>query len=101
MGANIIFRSPFMAYDINNKEKSGAGSTALGGWEMSYVVWSRKCRKCNGQFFLDQDEDGYELVCIQCGFSERVVDDELIKLLSAIHPTPKKAISKAKTRVST
>jgi hypothetical protein len=89
-----------LSYYINNQRNKVAESTRWGGWEMSYIVWSRKCRKCKGQFFLDEDEDGYELVCIQCGHSERVVDDELVKLLSAIHPTHHKEISKAKTRVS-
>jgi DNA-directed RNA polymerase subunit M/transcription elongation factor TFIIS len=67
---------------------------------MSYIVWSRKCRKCKGQFFLEENEDGYELVCIQCGFSEKVVDEELATLLSAIHVPQKKDASKVKARVS-
>ncbi|HSW58862.1 MAG TPA: hypothetical protein VLH15_10690, partial [Dehalococcoidales bacterium] len=65
---------------------------------MSYIVWSRRCRKCKGQLFLDECEDGYELVCIQCGHSEIIVDSELVKLLSAIHSLPKKNTPGAKTQ---
>ncbi len=68
---------------------------------MSYIVWSRKCRKCKGQFFLEENEDGYELVCIQCGFSEKVVDTELVTLLNAIQTAPKKDGSRVKTHIST
>jgi hypothetical protein len=73
---------------------------AQGVKAMSYIVWSRKCRKCKGQFYLEENEDGHYLVCIQCGFSEKVVDEELVSLLSAIHPTQKQEVAKAKTRVS-
>jgi DNA-directed RNA polymerase subunit M/transcription elongation factor TFIIS len=51
---------------------------------MSYIVWSRKCKKCKGQFYLEENEDGTYLVCIQCGYSERIVDEELVALLSAV-----------------
>jgi Zn ribbon nucleic-acid-binding protein len=61
---------------------------------MSYIVWSRKCRKCKGQFYLEDNEDGHYLVCIQCGFSEKVVDKELVTLLGAIQTTRKKDLSK-------
>jgi hypothetical protein len=51
---------------------------------MSYIIWSRKCRKCKGQFYLEESEDGAYLVCIQCGYTEKVVDKELVALLSAV-----------------
>lgn len=57
---------------------------------MSYIVWSRRCRKCKGQFYLEESEDGAYLVCIQCGHSEKVVDEELVQLLSAIQPAKKR-----------
>ncbi len=57
---------------------------------MSYIVWSRKCRKCKGQLYLEENEDGANLVCIQCGHNERVVEQELVQLLSAIQPAKKK-----------
>ena len=66
---------------------------------MSYIVWSRKCRKCKGQFYLEENEDGQYLVCIQCGFSEKVVDEELVALLSAIHPNQKKDNTRIKAKV--
>jgi DNA-directed RNA polymerase subunit M/transcription elongation factor TFIIS len=61
---------------------------------MSYIIWSRKCRKCKGQFYLEDSEDGHYLVCIQCGHSEKVVDEELVTLLGAIHSTKKKDLSR-------
>jgi Fe2+ or Zn2+ uptake regulation protein len=56
---------------------------------MSYIVWSHRCRKCKGQFYLEENEDGAYLVCIQCGYTEKVVDSELVTLLSAVQPTHK------------
>jgi hypothetical protein len=44
---------------------------------MSYIVWSRKCGKCGGQFYLEENEDGQCLTCIQCGRSEGVINHEL------------------------
>jgi hypothetical protein len=44
---------------------------------MSFIVWSRKCGKCGGQFYLEENEDGKCLTCIQCGRSEDVVTREL------------------------
>ena len=61
---------------------------------MSYIVWTRKCRKCKGQFYMEENEDGHYLVCIQCGHSERVVDEELVALLGAINGTKKKALAR-------
>lgn len=57
---------------------------------MPYIVWSRRCKKCKGQFYLEQTEDGTYLVCIQCGHSEVIVDQDLITLLSAIQTSHKK-----------
>jgi hypothetical protein len=60
---------------------------------MSYIVWSRKCKKCKGQFYFEENEDGAYLVCIQCGYTERIVDQELIALLSSIQPPAKKQLT--------
>ncbi len=60
---------------------------------MSYIVWSRRCRKCKGQFYLEESEDGTFLVCIQCGYTEKIVDEELVTLLSAIEPNKKKELT--------
>ncbi len=43
---------------------------------MSYIVWSRKCKKCQGQFYMEEFEDGAYLTCIQCGYSEKIGDTE-------------------------
>lgn len=51
---------------------------------MSYIVWSRKCPKCKGQFYLEESEEGAYLVCIQCGCNEKIVDSELVSLLSSM-----------------
>jgi DNA-directed RNA polymerase subunit M/transcription elongation factor TFIIS len=61
---------------------------------MSYIVWSRKCRKCKGQFYLEENEDGHCLVCIQCGYTEPIADKELANLLNAIQNTHKKDLSR-------
>ncbi len=60
---------------------------------MSYIVWSRRCKKCKGQFYLEESEDGTYLVCIQCGHSERIVDQELISILSAIQSSKRKSVA--------
>jgi DNA-directed RNA polymerase subunit M/transcription elongation factor TFIIS len=61
---------------------------------MPYIVWSRKCRKCKGQFYLEETEDGSYLTCIQCGHSEKVADEELAALLNVIYPAKKKDLSR-------
>jgi hypothetical protein len=61
---------------------------------MSYIVWSRSCKKCKGQFYLEEVEDGHYITCIQCGYSEKIVDLELIALYKAIQPSKKKELSK-------
>ncbi len=63
---------------------------------MSYIVWSRKCRKCKGQFYLEENEDGAYLVCIQCGYTEKVADPDLATILSATQPTPDKKLTAVK-----
>jgi len=60
---------------------------------MSYIVWSRKCKKCKGQFYFEDGEDGALLVCIQCGYTEQIVDHELVALHSAILPSDKKQLT--------
>ena len=61
---------------------------------MSFIVWSRKCRKCKGQFYLEESEYGTYLVCIQCGYNELIKDEELAVLLSAIQPSAKHELTK-------
>jgi DNA-directed RNA polymerase subunit RPC12/RpoP len=61
---------------------------------MSFIVWSRKCRKCKGQFYLEESEDGTYLVCIQCGNNELIKDEELATLLSAIQPAKKHELTR-------
>jgi len=56
---------------------------------MSYIIWSRKCQKCKGQFYIEESEDGTYLVCIQCGHNELIKNEELATLLSAIQPSRK------------
>jgi hypothetical protein len=34
---------------------------------MTNAVELRGCRRCNGDLFLDRDEDGDFLYCLQCG----------------------------------
>jgi len=91
----------FLLYRIINKtdtEKPKVMSVKEGDKAMPYIIWSRKCRKCKGQFYLEESEDGNYLTCIQCGYSEKIVDPELIALLSAIQPTRKKGIAREATR---
>jgi hypothetical protein len=61
---------------------------------MSFIVWSRKCRKCKGQFYLEDTEDGTYLVCIQCGNNELIEGEELASLLSVIQPAKKHEFTK-------
>jgi hypothetical protein len=61
---------------------------------MPYIVWSRRCRKCKGQFYLEESEDGKYLTCIQCGHSEKIVDQELVTLISAIQPAVKREVTR-------
>jgi DNA-directed RNA polymerase subunit RPC12/RpoP len=55
---------------------------------MSYIVWSHRCRKCKGQFYLEENEDGKYLTCIQCGHSEVFVEPAPGQELSEDQPTP-------------
>ena len=43
---------------------------------MTKIVWSRRCSKCNGQLYLEENEDEVNLVCIQCSHSEPVIDEK-------------------------
>jgi DNA-directed RNA polymerase subunit RPC12/RpoP len=58
---------------------------------MPYIVWSHKCRKCKGQFYLEENEDGAYLVCIQCGHSEKI-KEQVTTLPSASRPNDKVAL---------
>jgi DNA-directed RNA polymerase subunit M/transcription elongation factor TFIIS len=58
---------------------------------MPYIVWSQRCKKCKGQFYLEEAEDGKYLTCIQCGHSERIVNQEVANFITAIQPNTKKA----------
>jgi hypothetical protein len=68
--------------------------------EMSYIIWSRKCKKCKGQFYLEDAEDGHYLTCIQCGYSEKIIDQELVALMKAIQPTKTQEIQKRSEKSS-
>jgi hypothetical protein len=92
MGAGIVLASFRLPYYINIKHQQSEYYLRLNA--MSYIVWSHRCRKCKGQFYLEQSEDGNFLVCIQCGYSEKVGDSELAALLAAIHPASKKNLTK-------
>jgi hypothetical protein len=61
---------------------------------MSYIIWSRRCKKCKGQFYLEDSDDGHYLTCIQCGYSEKIVEDELVSLVKAIQPTNKRELER-------
>jgi|WetSurMetagenome_2_1015567.scaffolds.fasta_scaffold1119617_1 DNA-directed RNA polymerase subunit M/transcription elongation factor TFIIS len=61
---------------------------------MSYIVWSRKCKKCKGQFYFEENEDGAALVCIQCGYTEHIADHEREAVVSAIQPANKKQLTR-------
>ncbi|MBN1190676.1 MAG: hypothetical protein JXA46_13060 [Dehalococcoidales bacterium] len=61
---------------------------------MSYIVWSKKCKKCKGQFYFEENEDGASLVCIQCGFTEHITEKELSDLVSATMPENKKQLTR-------
>jgi hypothetical protein len=60
---------------------------------MSYIIWSRSCKKCKGQFYLEESEDGPYLTCIQCGYSEKIVDPDALALLKSIQPAKKKLLT--------
>ena len=32
------------------------------------MFWLRACPRCNGDVFLEEDTDGYYVVCLQCGY---------------------------------
>jgi hypothetical protein len=67
---------------------------------MSYIIWSRNCKKCKGQFYLEDCEDGHYLTCIQCGYTEKIIDEELVSLMQAIQPTGKKELHRVSYKVS-
>jgi hypothetical protein len=39
---------------------------------MPKFVWNRKCKKCQGQCYVEKNEDGEYLTCIQCGCTEKL-----------------------------
>jgi len=57
------------------------------------MIWKRRCKKCKGQFYFEEAEDGKYLTCIQCGYSEKISDEELAVILSAISPARKKSLT--------
>jgi DNA-directed RNA polymerase subunit M/transcription elongation factor TFIIS len=61
---------------------------------MPYIIWSRRCKKCKGQLYYEEAEDGKYLTCIQCGYSEKICDEDLAQILEVISPTRKKSLSK-------
>jgi DNA-directed RNA polymerase subunit M/transcription elongation factor TFIIS len=61
---------------------------------MSNIVWSRKCKKCSGQFYYEENEDGAALVCIQCGYTEHIADQERAAIIQAKQPASKKQLTR-------
>ena len=59
---------------------------------MTYFIWSHRCRKCKGQFYLEETVDGACLTCIQCGHSEYVTDETKKIMLEAIQPVKKREL---------
>ena len=43
---------------------------------MFYIIWSKGCKRCQGDLSLERDEDGLYVSCIQCG----AVDAEMTKM---------------------
>jgi hypothetical protein len=79
---------------IIDETKAKYADSKTRNFEMSYIIWSRSCKKCKGQFYLEDSEDGHYLTCIQCGYSEKIVDEELVTLMKAIQPPNKKESQK-------
>jgi len=88
MGAGIISAVCSITYDYLRYKRILTGFLLLKEKLMSYIIWSRRCKKCKGQFYLEENEDGASLTCIQCGNSESV-DKETVKLLSTIQSSKK------------
>jgi DNA-directed RNA polymerase subunit M/transcription elongation factor TFIIS len=61
---------------------------------MSNIVWSRKCKKCSGQFYFEETEDGAALVCIQCGYTEHIADQERATVVAAKTSAAKKQLTR-------
>lgn len=59
---------------------------------MPYKVLGKGCKKCKGDLYLEQDEDGYYMVCIQCS----AVDAEMTRLLQK-HLATRKTRNSQKT----
>jgi hypothetical protein len=92
MGYRVLF-PPLRRYYHYNKRELISGNYPvykITRGRMPFIVWSRRCKKCKGQYFLEQTEDGAYLVCIQCGYSEFIIDEDLVTLLSAIQTSRKK-----------
>ena len=47
---------------------------------MLQFVWNRKCKKCQGQCYLEKTENDEYLICIQCGRSEIIVEAKPVKV---------------------
>jgi len=47
---------------------------------MLNIVWNHKCRKCQGQCYLEKTDDVEYLVCIQCGRYEIVENRQPVKV---------------------
>ena len=44
---------------------------------MFYKILTKGCKRCGGDLFLEREDDGLYLACIQCG----AVENELTRLL--------------------
>ena len=67
-----------MPRDAGYPECGFAGKNPDCGKEeaMIKIVWNRRCLKCHGQCYLEKNEDGRYLVCLQCGRNEKVDEPE-------------------------
>ena len=71
----------------------GPGYYGKKGSKMAYKVIGKGCKKCRGDLYVEQDEDGCCMVCIQCS----AIDVEMTRLLQK-HLASRKAASSEKTR---
>jgi hypothetical protein len=51
------------------------------------------CKKCHGDLYVEQDEDGYYMACIQCS----AIDVEMTRLLQK-HLSTRRAADSEKAR---
>jgi hypothetical protein len=54
------------------------------------MFWFKQCPRCCGDLFIDQDQYGSFVTCIQCGLSKDVTGQQsvLVEVQSGPVPTP-------------